>query len=296
MNRFRCLAAIIAGLMLVAAGCSSTDSDSNPLTPGDNNDANYQFIEQEVMGDLTFEGIGLSLDLAGTLIDSIPGAAPARPRFYAKPALDGGQLIIESYSYSYQNNWHIFQVDGIVAVDFPVDTFDLVGIDSIQVLSNSVPQQVPDESTDAFAFRAHFDVWSRTSSDSISAHHQVTADRVDTTAINLNADLNENIQFTHTDTAGSCDVLVANSFQATDIVMDFEGADCPQSGSIAITTSVQFDCQGNQSNPWSLSLDGVWTVTGTYDGVTENLTFSDGTNVWTKQESCGGSPGIRSIW
>jgi hypothetical protein len=295
-NRFRWLAVMFAGLMLIAAGCSSSDTDSNPLIPGNNNDANFQFIEEEVVSEQAFEGIELSLDLAGELIDSIPGAAPTRKRFYAEPAIENGTLVIESYSYSFQNNWHVFQVSGYVAIDFPVDTLDLTGIDSIQIMTDGVPQQVPDDFVNSFAFNAHFDVWSRTSSDSISADHQVTATLIDTSLIGIDADLGENIHFTRSDSLGSCDVDLANTFQATDIVMDFEGSGCPQSGTIVITTAVQFDCQGNQQNPWSLSLDGVWTITGTYDGQNENFTFTDGTNVWSASEPCGGSSPISSIF
>jgi len=112
----------------------------------------------------------------------------------------------------------------------------------------------------------------------------------------LDADLGENIHFTHSDSVGTCDVDLANTFQATDIVMDFEGGGCPQSGSIVVTTAIQFDCQGTQENPWSLSLDGLWTITGTYDGQNENFTFTDGTNVWTSSEPCGGGSQVRSLF
>jgi hypothetical protein len=295
MNRFRWLAVICAGIMLIAIGCSSSDNESNPLVPGNSNDANFRFIEEEVVGEQVFNGIELSLDLAGELIDSIPGAAPARNRFYAEPAIENGTLVIESYSYTLQNNWHIFQVSGIVAVDFPVDTLNLTGIDSIQITADGVPQQVPDDFTNAFTFHAHFDVWSRSSSDSISADHQVTATLIDPALMNIDGDLAENIHFTHSDSVGTCDVDLANTFQASNIVLDFEGGGCPQSGFIVVTTAVAFDCRGNQSNPWSLSLDEVWTITATFDGSNESFTFTDGTNVWTAIEPCGGSA-VRSLF
>jgi len=150
MNRFRWLATIFAGLMLIAAGCSSSDSDSNPLIPGNTNDANFQFVEEEVISNQAFEGIELSLDLSGELIDSIPGAIPVRGRFYAEPAIENGEIVIQSYSYSYQNDWHVFQISGFVAIDFPVDTLNLTGIDSIQVMFDGVPQQVPDDNTNSW--------------------------------------------------------------------------------------------------------------------------------------------------
>lgn len=284
------LALGLAAVAMVATGCSDSDTNSNPLTTGDNNDPDFQFVEQEVF-DIAFDGIDVSLELSMLLIDSIPGAAPTRLHHGADAAFEG-DLVITSYDYNYTNGWHVFQVTGYIAQAFPVDTFDLEGSNSIQILADGVPQVEPDETTDGFDYDADFDVWSRASSDSISGNHSVQVRMVEglTFMMEINGTLLETVRFTHSDQSGSCDVNVQSSLAASGIQMDFESDGCPLEGSVTASMSYTFDCQGGRDNPWALAGSGVWTVTGRYDGVNESYTFTNGTNVWTTSEPCGDGP------
>jgi len=274
------------GLVLLS-GCESSDKATTPLTPGNNNDANFQFVSDEVVDGQAFEGVDLSLDLTGSLIDSISSGAPTRALWSVKPAIDGGELVIQSYSYSLQGTWHIFQVSGFVALYSPVDTLDLVGMDSIQLLSNEAPITYPDETMDGFQYRLTFNVWSRTDIDSASGHHDVQIRLVDSATANLSAEMGENIRFHHSDSVATCDVSLANSLQATDVLIDFGSGGCPLGGSVVLTSAISLDCQGTGGN-FSTSVDGVWTIRGHFDGVTEDFTVTNGNTVWTSSEPCGG--------
>ena len=209
------LALGLGAVAMVAMGCSDSDSEGNPLTAGDNNDPDFQFVEQEVF-DNAFDGIDVSLELSMLLIDSIPGAAPTRLQLGADAAFEG-EFTLTSYNYNYTNGWHVFQVTGYVVERFPVDTFDLVGINSIQILADGVPQSEPDETTDGFDYDADFDVWSRASSDSLSANHSVQVQIVEglTFVMEINGTLLETVRFTHSEQSGSCDVNVQSSLTAS---------------------------------------------------------------------------------
>lgn len=274
------------GLVLLS-GCESSDNPTTPLTPGNNNDANYQFVSEEVVDGQAFDGVDLSLDLTGSLVDSLSAGAPTRAHWAAKPALENGELVIQSYSYSLQGTWHVFQVTGFVALFSPVDTLDLVGLDSIQLLSNEVPITYPDETMDGFDYRLTFDVWSRTDIDSVSARHDVQMRLVDSATANINADMAENIRFHHADSLASCDVSLANTLQINDVTIDIENGGCPLSGTVVLTSAISLDCQGTGGN-FSTSVDGVWTIRGYFNGVTEDFTVTNGSAVWTSSEPCSG--------
>lgn len=180
----------------------------------------------------------------------------------------------------------MFQVTGFVAISSPVDTLDLVGVDSIQCLSNEIPIQAPDDTMDGFDYRLHFQLWSRSDSDSLAGHHDVRMRLVDSATANLNGELSENIRFQHSDSVATCDVSVANSFVANGVHINIGEDTCPLSGSIVLTSAISVDCQGTGGN-FSASVDGVWTIRGYFDGVTEDYTITDGSTLWTRSEPCG---------
>lgn len=286
------LAMMIIGVLAAGiTGCSNILTTGDTLDVGDNNDVNYQFVEQEIFSDEIYEGIDVSLDLTESLIDSIPGASPTRPHIVAEAA---GSPVLNSLSYTYSNNWHIFTFTGYISEMGSADTVDFTGIDSIQVFDNGQIQQIPDDSSDAFNFRAHFTATGRNNSDSLVADHavQVALDNVNADLIHLDAQLDEAIWFEYSNSTDTCQVNVTSSFTADDITMlESQGdASCPQSGMITIAVSVMMTCAGGGANPFSLSIDGSWTAVGTFDGSSESFTISDGTNEWTSTEPCGVQP------
>lgn len=292
MHRF--FAVLSSGVLLLLAACESSNNPAG-LTPGNNSDENFQFVSEEVVGDYSFQGVEIGLELSGALVDSIPGGSPVRGRWQAHPAYEDGELVIESYSYSLQGTWHVFQVSGYVAKYSPVDTFDLEAIDSIQLIADELPIVYPDSTMDGFNYKMQFDVWSRTNSDSVGGHHDVEVRLQDDLTGQLNALLAENIRFQHSDSIKTCDVSVANSFEATDVVIDLVGGGCPLGGSILLTSAISIDCQGSGGG-FSTSVDGVWSIHGAFNGVTENYTVSNGSTVWTHSEPCGSAGAMSLTW
>lgn len=283
MSRFFTAAGL--GVLLLLAACNSSD-DGSPLSPGNNSDENFQFVSEEVVGDRSFQGVELGINLSSALVDSIPSGSPSRRWLGARPAFEDGEVVILSYSYSLQGSWHVFQVGGFVAVSNPVDTFTLEAVDSIQLIADGSPIIYPDSTMDGFDCRLSFDVWSPTTSDSISGYHDLEMRTLDLTTLGLNADVAENIRFQHSDSAMTCDVSVANSFVATDVEIDFAGDGCPLNGDIVLTSAISIDCQGLGSD-FTASVDGVWSIHATYDGVNESYTVSNGSTIWTYTEPCG---------
>ena len=292
MLRFMILAGL--GVLLLLAGCESSNNPTS-LTPGDNSDENFQFVSEEVVDGYSYQGVEIGIDLSTSLVDSIPGSTAMRRLRQARPAYEDGEVVIESYSYSLQGTWHVFQVSGYVAKYSPVDTFNLEAIDSIQLVSNETPIVYPDSTMDGFDYRFQFDLWSRTNADSLAGHHEVEMRLQEDFTGLLNADLAENIRFQHSDSAKTCDVAVANSFQASDVVIDLVGGGCPLGGSILLTSAISIDCQGTGGG-FSTSVDGVWSIHGTYNGTTESYTVSNGSTVWTHSQPCGGPAAISLNW
>lgn len=286
------LAMLIIGLLAIGiSGCSSTTS-SDPLTLGDNNDVNFQFVEQEVFSEEIYAGIDISMELSESFIDSIPGVLPTRRHFVAGAAAD---VVLSSLSYSWANGYHIFEFTGYVSEFGSTDTVDFSGIDSIQVFDNGQVQQVPDDNSDAFSFNAHFTALNRNGTDSLTGDHavQIAFDAVDPDLIIFDAQLDEAIAFSYTDSAqtSTCQVNVASSFTAVDVAMPTgTETDCPLDGTITVTVSLSMNCGGTGENPFALSIDGSWTAVGTFDGTNETFTITDGTNQWTSTEPCGVQP------
>ncbi len=292
MSRF--VAVLGLGVLLLLAACESSNNPAG-LTPGNTSDENFQFVSGEVVDGYSYQGVEIGLDLSGSLVDSIPGGSPVRGHWQASPAYEDGNVVIESYSYSLQGTWHVFQVSGYVAKYSPVDTFNLEATDSIQLVSGDTPIVYPDSTMDGFNYRFQFELWSRTNADSLAGRHDVEMRLLDDFTGELNADLAENIRFQHSDSAKTCDVSVANSFQATDVVIDILGGGCPLGGSIVLTSAISIDCQGTGGG-FSTSVDGVWSIHGSFNGVTESYTVSDGSTIWTHSQPCGGPAAVSFSW
>ena len=292
------LAMVITGLLAVGiSGCSNSITSGDALDTGDTSNVNYQFVEQEIFSDEIYSGIDVSLDITLSLIDSIPGASPTRRRLVPAAA---GDAVLSSWSYTFANDWHIFTFTGTVTESGSSEIIDFTGIDSIQVFANGQVQQVPDDSSDAFNFRAHFTALNRNGTDSLIADHavQVALDAVNDSLITFNAQLNEAISFAYSDSAATCQVNVTSSFTAVDIkIMESQDeSGCPLDGTITISVSLSMTCGGTGDNPFSLSVDGSsWTAVGTFDGTNETFTISDGTSQWTSTEPCGSVQPARGL-
>lgn len=285
-------ACLLLGVVAVFSACS--DTTTNPLPAGDPADPDFQFVEDEV-SDQVFDGVDLSLEFSTELVDSIPGASGIRTGLRVHAAAYSA-LVFDSLNYSFINDWHVFDFWGYAVSESLEDTVDVSGVDSIQILAAGVPLQVPDSSTDQISFRAHFSAANRAGTATRDGVHRIDLGRTDpqTEVTNIDASAQEVFTFAHTTDSGTCDIGVNVDFTADNVVIDFAADDCPQSGTISIALALSADCSGGGL---TLSVDGNWSIVGTFNGDTSNFTYSDGEHVWSGVDSCsaGGVQGIASL-
>jgi len=275
-------ACLLLGVVAVFSACS--DNATDPLPAGDPADPAFQFVEDEV-SDQVFDGVDLSLEFSTELVDSIPGASGIRTGMRVDAAAYSA-LVFDSLNYSFINNWHLFDFWGYAVSESLEDTVNVSGVDSIQILASGVPQQVPDSSTDQISFRAHFSAANRAGTATRNGVHRIDIRRDDpqTEVTNLDGSVQEAITFVHTDSGSSCDIAVNVDFTADNVVIDFAADGCPQSGTISIALALSADCGGGGL---TLSVDGNWSIVGTFSGDTSHFNYSDGQHVWSRVESCG---------
>jgi len=281
--------ALCIGACILAVGCSSDNAVNSPLPPGDVNDPDFQFVEDQVFGDQFTGGLDLSMELSTVLLDSIPGAVLSRNAFSRSAhAAAMGDLVFESLSYNYSGGWHIFTCAGYFGTTFPTDTVDFSGIDSVRTLSMGSPQSTPDSTTDEIEFRAHLSAASRSGSFTRDGDHSLDMKLViePTMNISLNGQSDEALTFVYEDTAATCDVNVSTSLTVSNVTIDFSSNACPSSGSMSAAASLSMACVGSLT----LSADGTWHASAIFNGDTMTMYLNDGTNSWTVVDSCGTGP------
>jgi|GEM_PF-2058143 len=287
MKRLAFLSVLImtAAMMMWIVGCSEDSGTNDDLTDGDPNDLDYQFVESEVFSDGFLGGVDISMELATMLIDSIPGSTMA-PNLSSSGGEDMETIVFDAYQYSYANGWHVFTIEGWLHSDDIGDTIDFDGIDSVQVLNNGVPVQVPDSNSNEIRYRAHLDMDARSGIMTRQADHSLTMANVGMSGdtISLNGSLVEQVDMSVEDTSGTCDMSLGTSVTVSNVQMDMTSDGCPNTGSLTAAVSVNLTCQGDGMQ---LSVDGTWTATGTFNGETTTTVISDGENQWTEVDSCG---------
>ncbi|HOP06379.1 MAG TPA: hypothetical protein PLF13_03715 [candidate division Zixibacteria bacterium] len=290
---FLTVTAIILLGLLWAVGCDdSDDSVGSSLPEGDTNDINYQFMTSEVFDEQFLSGIDLSLLMSTMLIDSIPNVTAVGHTLSPALSMDeDDNIFINTGSYANENGWHVFNVDGYMVIyDWNSnDTIDFVGIDSIQVLANDSVKYVPDSTIDELRYRVHIDMDSRSDNLSRSAVHSVNMERIagGDDMVEINGTFVESAEAEVSDGTTTCSLMFGSNVTANGIELDLSADDCPQAGSLSATVTVNLSCAGSNSS--QLDVNGTWTVTASYNGVTEKVVISDGTNQWTHVEDCGGN-------
>ena len=162
----------------------------------------------------------------------------------------------------------------------------VTGTDSIMVFNNDTFQTVPDANSDSLHVRMHylFEITNTLSeSFTIKADHNQRITGTPWKGMNYTASGNG------TDTASAviyrgvggmspCELGVTSTSVASNIVVNSLGitpdnAGCPTSGAFSVVSVVDFSC----STPGTmLDYDGVWSISTTFNGSTNTMTFGHG--------------------
>ncbi len=295
MKRFLFLAVIAMGAMVFAfiAGCSDDETPTGGGTGGDTTVAEFSFASQE-LSDEGLRGIDMTLTLSFDLLDSIPSGGKGRAverNFSLQQDTTGGDvtLLNLTYTYGYSSGWHVFTFDAIALEPDSTDTIDVSGVDSIQITSGGIPQIVVPMTSDGLKIRNHFSMTTRVMHDTLSSSHSLdfTGDVLSQIGtVTINGTGSDSVVTTYSDGVTDCDLSITNNLTINNVVMDNGSDDCPTSGTLVNIATVALACQGSGMD--SLNVDGAWTVTWTFSGTSEHISFNDGTTTWSVTRECGG--------
>ncbi|MDX9856564.1 MAG: hypothetical protein RBT76_02115 [candidate division Zixibacteria bacterium] len=304
MKRLSLAATIVLASMLAAViGCS--DDDENPtgshLQVGDTTTATFRFIDSTLAGEDVLEDFELSVNLFEALTAALPGGSARvnHPRAMLTAGLDAEDSVdvssIIDWSWT-AGNWLVIEFEATVVSVDGSDTSEVMvaGIDSIQFLLDGV---VLDS---AGAWEGDFDGLRtnvHAAADGFDGENSVTGavhrrleilgghNNNDSLGI-VNATARDTVTFDLSDDSGSCLIELVNHPTIDDIVLNLVSEECPESGSVARTVSIDLSCQSNDGLN-QLDIEGTWTVTATVNGDgTITVTYSDGTTAWTVTRPC----------
>ena len=305
MKRLLLLSLLLA-LSISLGTITGCDENKGTDSAGTGNDyASDSAIISDFFGDddifgTPFEAFALSF----ALLDSIPvGAAPKSAGGLKALQDENEQVTITAViSYIYSGGWHIFEFEATVVDLIAYDTIDVVGIDSVQLLDDGQPVQyiTPETQMDELRARTHADLDDRSGESHGDMHHAVSF-AMDTPVITINGTVHDTLSASSQDEGGSCEVSLTLDQTITNLQMYVgisEGGDCPNSGHVSMTASLDMTCVGLDDGPTSLSISGTWTITATVnDNNTVTITYTDGTTTWATTETCDGGSGSSSfLW
>jgi hypothetical protein len=298
MRRLFVLGILLFGALALVIGCS--DDDETPvggLSQGDTADLSFQFIDTAIGEDI-FSTIGISIDLAFSLMDEMPGANSQFLRENSRTSLGLDQdeeiIITAVLNFEYtESGWFIFEFEAIVVETLENDTTHINGIDSLQFLNNGVliDTSVVDPDMDELKIRGHAQ-WSHSDDASGATHHRIDIEAqtsgVDTLML-VNAAANDTVSVSLATDSASCTLDVYNTLAVTNLLVDPEVEDaCPESGRLSVASTVNLGCTGGSQNPLDqLDINHTWTITLVFnDNGTVTMTYSDGTTLWTVTRDC----------
>lgn len=285
-------------------------------TPGDNAGGDSSFVSDFFAGEDLMENIFKSFDVSFALLgDTVMYGTSRLPD--AGFAAGGGDdtIIVGTYTYSYTNDWHIFDFSATVISQWwynsvlYADTTDLYGTDSVKTLVDGQPVQFPVmDYLSGITVHAHVNWSGRNRADSGVIHQAVAAvinsSNPPDTIVTFNGAANDTIWELEDWMNGECEVYAAINQTVTDLAMNVADTTdgCPLSGTMSVAATLDVFCLSTgQQGTDSLSINGTWNIDATMNSDnTITITYDDGTTSWTATGPCnGGAAAVspnRSPW
>ncbi len=276
------------------AGCSDNSTESI-VAPESQHSSDSTFITSLFGDDDLFGTAFESYSVSFALLDSIPGGSAPKRSGAIKALDDGDEVTITAIaSYNYSNGWHIFTFEGTVVNVTTHDTVDISGIDSVKVIEDGLPVQFPNETTviDELHARTHVDMDDRAGTAHGDLHHAVEfsiSNVGDDTILTIDGSAHDSLSGSDGDAGDTCELVLTIDQTITNlqIAAESQDGDCPLTGYVAATVSMDINCtSGSQT---TLSISGTWSITATVNGDnTVTITYTDGTTTWATTEPCTG--------
>ena len=299
--------ALCCTVMFIA--CSSDEGGGNgtgnQIVDGDLNDPSYQFVNEELGGEI-YGDFGVEVDLVFQMLSDAAGFD-----LTASKAQQIGQslgtnsddsivtLIVTSWQYTV-TDWFIFQFQAQVReIEFDDGVWDTVlvniygGIDSLQLKLDGVVVDSADIDlgVNGFDNRVHagIDITAPGFLTNASLNHRLQLaggyDGNDSLGV-VNADINDTLTTGFTESGTYCELTINQSTTVTDLIVQIEGdqeGDCPLDGGAATTANLSAFCTGTGGIS-DLSLTGTWTLTADIENGMRTITVISGKTRWSVTE------------
>ena len=300
------LLAVIVGCALIFAACSSddnsTNSGGNQTVQGDPNDPSFQYVTDEVGGEINGD-FGVETDLIFAMLANTAGYDLGVSKLDGVSQALGATAddsIVSVIVFSWQftgTKWFVFnfeaQIREIEDNDGVLDTNLLYihgGIDSLQLKLDGVAVDSAQitSGVNGLDNRAHagVDITGPNLLSSLSIHHHIQLvqgyQQNDSLGV-ANAQVDDTVTITTTENNNYCEIAINQSSTVTDLVFRFDGGDCPLGGSASTTASFNAFCTGN-GGVSGLNLNGTWTVDAEIVGNMRNIVVVNGNTRWEVSE------------
>ncbi len=278
---------ILAILSLAAVFMFSCSDDSPTKAEGDLDDPEFEFMDDIFNAALT-GAAEFSLELSMELSDSAASIGEIRkPRFNTFKA-GKSEIEIVELEYTYNNFWHIYEVDVRYYDDDMADSIVFSGIDSLRFMSEGDPVQYPDELTDELQSRLHlnFGAYSDDESYLELAHHthfDVFVAVSESVFLQVDGEAADSLEVYYNDGDSIvCDVAVNGSMDYNNIGYGL-GMECPIAGSAAASVSVDMECESESEN---FNVNGTWTANWGFDDGDISVRVESGDTRWEYTDEC----------
>jgi hypothetical protein len=305
------LLGLLGTLGVSLAFISGCGDDQKAFQPEPGNPADSAFFTDFVGNQALNSADWAMLATMGLLQHIPPPTAPSKEgssQVVLGMQQENAIIQFDTVNHSFSGDWHVFYFVFTVTEDGGMVT--IRGTDSIIIWDNNAPLLYPMGEADSLEARSHVDVDASYLQGAFEASGHgdhtlnVIGNPFDTIApvLTIDASIDDSLHSVFgNDTVGTCHLIVLSASDINNIVVDSSvmfGNDCPPSGSMSVTTSVDLDCsEGSVFD--SLSVNGVWTLHVTFHGETMTASFSNGLSVWTITDTCGSGTegaGSRLSW
>ena len=293
------LLSLVGAVAWMAGGCSKTSTGNSTLAPLDTTTTAFlaNNVSQPIIDQTGQDAVG-TIELVGM----IPVAGAPHPA--GVPAsLGPGHMTWDTVAHSYAGGWHVFYF-ALHRTDTTYRDTHMVmvnqqvtGYDSVRIWSQGQPVQFRG-AADSLESRIHAQGTAVNSeNDSASGvRHRVMRVSGDPwvnpiTTLTFNGSSNDTLGGTfHPRALAVCTFNNTYAGSVNNVIIDsatLYADGCPPSGSMSFTAHVSAGCTGLTD---TVSFNGTWTISVTYNHGIETKSFSNGLAQAVRVDTCGVRP------